>query len=496
MKWEKISFATIFIFVVVFFYTSFSLLPFLDDFFHFHLAEFHTITDILRFFNPLRDFFYRPLSTEIFYAIMRVFGIETGKIIIFCTFCIGLIFFYRSILYLVKERLYAMITTFLYAIHFTHVFQLYYLGTYQEVALFAFLVSSFYFYIVQRKIVSVILFVCALLSKETAILYPFFLLTYELSLFFIKKEKHKEEWNWRSFIPFTKSFFSQILPFGIISGLFLIIYYLGVKNVSQLEIYTFHFSPRIILNNSIWYFLWSLGLPSFLPDYIYSFFAPPLPSFWIRTQTQEYQLYQGLLVSFYGLFSIVCCYVLYMIRDIKKIVLGGSLFFLSFLLFLLPTIGIIHRWMVRLTLPVLFTSLCIGWIIFYLLRSKKIVLRIIGILLIVLYSLFNWYGVKVHEISSYYLLEDTIVRNLEVVLKKNKSSILQKGSLYFKDAIPGSWTGSEKIKNTLHGQDFISYYFVGKNIRVYYEFETKHMPKDTFVIESNDLIRGIYTNKK
>jgi len=148
---------TIIVLVFFFFINAFKINFFKDDFFFLQISHVHDLKGFLNFFSPIRTYSYKPLASEVFYFFIRN-NIFIGRLIVFVTYLTGLCFLYRSIFFLSKNSLLAKLTVFLYAISFVHVFQLYWLATYQEVVVFAALTISFYLFL-QKNIIQVSFFI-------------------------------------------------------------------------------------------------------------------------------------------------------------------------------------------------------------------------------------------------------------------------------------------------------------------------------------------------
>jgi hypothetical protein len=97
-------------------------------------------------------------------------------------------------------------------------------------------------------------------------------------------------------------------------------------------------------------------------------------------------------------------------------------------------------------------------------------------------------GIAIHESSSLIFLEADIVTNAQKYFSKNKDEILEKKILYFKDKKDSPFGGSKKLELTFHNQDFLNYYFPNKNLKAVYGFRTSQIPKEAYIILSDELI--------
>lgn len=471
-------FIALYLFVFFIFQKAFSIAFFQDDFFFLKISRAETIADFLRFFSPIRTYSYKPLASEVFYFIIHLLGnnVIAGHAIVFIIYSIGLYYLYQILKIVTHNDLLSKLTIFLYAIHFTHVFQLYWFAAFQEIALFTFLSISFYHFFIGKKIISFIFFIFALLSKETAIFFfPFLLLA---SLLCIKNLSIKEK-------------VSRLIPYAFLAIFFSFVYKYSLHHVTALENYTLHFSPKFLLNNFVWYFLWSIGYPNFMPLYLTSLFKPPIAQFWQLFAIKDIKIY----FIFFALYSVIflIMFVTFILKNpvrTKKIVAYFLISLMCFFIFIAPLLLFMHKWMVRLAVPLIFVSFFQAYILVCLLKRKRL-WRKISILLIILYIIMNYYGVKVHESSSLYLLETRFVTSADRYFSKNKNEILTHRYLYFQDPPQGAsnpWGGSKKLKNTFSDQAFLDYFFPHSRLTAVYGFENSSIPKEVFVLQASDIL--------
>lgn len=375
---------------------------------------------------------------------------------------------------LLKDKLFSYLLVGFYAINFTHVFQLYFLGTFQEVALFTFINLSFYNFLKKRNIYSIFFFILALLSKETALFYLLLLVIYTI---------------------FIKKFDKRMIPYFLISFFFIFLFKSGLTNTENLDNYRIQLDLKLIINNSIWYFLWGLGVPNFTSNYFSSLLKPPIPEFYKMFKNfPEIKTYYQLLVIYYSLISVsLILYftksknILKNLKILRNYLLIGIF---GFFTFLGPVLFIRHRWMVRLTIPQIFTSLIQVAIIMFFVRSKNF-FRLLGFILIGLYFIHQVYAIPIHESSSTFLLESRITKNALLYFRKKKNEIIKKQVIYFKDPKKGQsnpWGGSEKLKISLGDQSFIDHYFPNYRIKAVYNFENQTIPNNSYIIQSLDIL--------
>jgi len=188
-------FVLLFAFTTFLFKNAFSTYFLNDDFFFLKITRINSFSQFVNFFSPIRQYSYKPVSTEVFFFLIHLFkeNVFIAHLLGFLIFFVGIYYLYKTILLLTKNKLLSRLTVALYAINFTHVFQLYYLGTMQEVALFTFIAISFYKLLSGKNIQAIVFFVLALLSKETAVLFVSFLILFK---FFTDKKI-----EWRRILP-------------------------------------------------------------------------------------------------------------------------------------------------------------------------------------------------------------------------------------------------------------------------------------------------------
>lgn len=477
-KW----FWTILIALILFFFkNAFSIGFFKDDLYFLNLSQISSLSEFFGFFNPLsvRGGGFRPVSTQLFYFLINFLNLSHFQIhlIMFLVYILGLVFLFKSLLAITKNRNFAMITVWLYALSFIHVFQLYTACTFQEICLFTFLNLSFYYLLQKREKLSFLFFVLALASKEYAIFYPVL-----IWVIFLGQNKIKNFSN----IQISKLYLIIITLSALILSLML---KYQLSDFAQNPLYTIRLEPRLIINNLMWLFLWAIGFPYFMPDYLPSIFAKPLPDFYQALSTFEAKFYFYPMLAYLFILGIVFIYLFFSQKKQRLTWLILGLFsFGFFVIFNLPTLPTIHKTMIRLNLPLLFLLLFPATILTKLYQLKKLG-KILAIVLIMLYTFWNYYGTLVHESASTNLLESNIYFKAKAYFEKNRSIIIKKNIIYIDDqSILNSWGGSKKLKDTFWGQNFVQYIFPEKKLKMVYGFEQPNIPKNAYVVSSSELL--------
>ena len=467
LRYTAILFSGLFILLLILFRGAFKTYIFQDDFYLFSISNASDLRQFLNFFTPFKPYgFYRPVSIELFYflanLINSLFVVRAG---IFGLFFLGLVFLYKSLVVLTKNRRLSFLATTMYAVSFTHIYQLYWLATFQEVAVFTFAAFTVYAFLLRRSALSLIFFFLALLSREEAMVLPWLLIILWLA--------HRET---RNRIPFR-----ALAPYFLLTVPFAGLYVVNFAKVAVRTEYSPHLSPRLVGNNVVWYLLWGLGLPAFLPDFLPSIFCLPAAGFWAVVNNPVARGYLAFL-SVYLFFFVIA---VGLVR--KKAATVGAVSLAAFLCFILPMSVIIHKWMVRLTIPLVFLVFFEAFVIYH---SRKP----LAVFLILLYFTYNILAVSVHEQASNYFNESEISKAVASIVYKNSGKIRNDGTIYFAEngakSVNG-WEGSQKLKLVLSDQYFLDYFLPGKRIRAVYSFENQMIPTGSFIIDANALLSNI-----
>ncbi len=476
----KLYWFTLFGLIILFFKNAFGIGFFKDDLFFLNISHINSFSDFINFFNPFIHSGYRPIPIQLFYYPINIFNLNFFSIhlIIFMTFFVGIWFLYKNILNISGSDKLSKIAVFLYSISFIHVFQLYAAWNFQEVCLFTFLNLSFYYTTLGRNKISFLFFLCALLSKETAIFFPIILFAlYFITTNFKVKTKIKISANYLWLLSFVSILFGLMTKYEL-------------SKFAQNPLYSIRLEPRLILNNLMWLGLWVIGFPSYLPDYLPSIFGPPLPDFYKALVTFESRIYWLFLLIFLGLLLFSSIYLILSQKNKRGEFLYLIIFTaFSFALFNLLTLPTIHKTMIRLMIPLVFVSILQGYVISRLWQNSKIS-RVLSILLLVSYLLFNYYGTIVHESASTFKLESAIYFRSRQYFEKRRALALKKDVIYLMDLKKGvnPWGGSKKLKDTFWNQNFVKYIFPEKEIKMIYGFEHPNIPKNALVVPSSKLL--------
>jgi len=132
--------------------------------------------NILNFFNPtLETWFYRPISQELYFWInYKIWGFSA-----LCFHFTTIFFHFVSIylVYLIVKKLInkqvALLTSALWGLNTIHYLSVLWVSGFTMSGAVLFNLLAFYLYIQNKKAISVVFFFFALLSNESAYLFPF-----------------------------------------------------------------------------------------------------------------------------------------------------------------------------------------------------------------------------------------------------------------------------------------------------------------------------------
>ena len=316
-----------------------------DDFFFLKISK-----------NPLQWFnnsfiMFRPLTTQVFYF----FGGRNplAMHIVSFLFFFGIIYLvYKLASEIFKNEKVALISAFLYTVSASHFGQLYYLAAFQELGMTFFVLLSCLAFLKDKKLLSFIAFILALLSKETAVVTPLL-----LGLIYLYQRKY----NFKKFLVF-------ISPFVICLFIYLFIRF-KFYGFSGGNGYVWDFTPKKLINTLFWYLLWALNIPESLIDFI----GPGLkinPNLFLYWGEQV----MPILISFiFECLLLVAVYIKVLLEKVKKQIQERdliSVFCIAwFLIGILPVAFLPdHKFSFYLTLPLIGLVFRIS----YLLVSSKL----------------------------------------------------------------------------------------------------------------------------
>lgn len=260
---RNIAFLFIFLISFIIYFPSLFVFYTNDDFFLLKISQANSFSQFINFFNLTKGpdglGMYRPLTIQLFYFLSwRFFNLQPMilHIISFLVF-FGIIYLiYKLVIDLIGNNKIALISAYLYAVSATHFGHLYYLATFQELGMTLFVLLSCLSFIRRKNVLSLMFFILALMSKETAVITPLLLAL----IYFYQKIR-----GFR--VRKTKKFILSMMPFALVLTI-----YMGFRVFSygfaSGDSYVWEFSVRKLANTFVWYFVWALNLPETLIDFV------------------------------------------------------------------------------------------------------------------------------------------------------------------------------------------------------------------------------------
>ena len=421
-----------------------------DDWFHLRISQIGSLSEFLNFFSfghtAQSAAFYRPLPTQVFFFILqKFFGLTAWPYYLFVLICFGfsLYLVFRFALSILKDTRSSTLVAFVYGVSVSNFTRLYFLSAFQEIALVIFSLLCLLSF-KKSKLQSLLFFVLALLSKETAIILPALLVVL-------------------NYPKILKSLVS-LLPFAVISLIYLYFRF-KVFGLVEGDSYLWNFSPIKAANTLLWYILWSFGAPELLVDYIGSGFRP-IPRlftdypYWWQT---IFTLLGGTLISFLYL----------LIKKIKQI---NQIQIIAILLFSVPLLPVIflpqHKFPLELGLPLVGFSL--GIVSFLPKKFSTMSAVFIGFFLALNLSM-NYLTYTRH----YSVNRSQISKSVSVFLDANYRQYPEGYYFEFVNDLGNygqEWGQSKQISQTLSGSDFFKVYYQNMNLKVYYQDMPEERP--------------------
>jgi len=401
----KYIFAIIFI-ILVFYYPSFSKPFSVDDSCYLMESKNMNFSDLLKSFTYKRQpQIYRPLGAETYYYIMfRLFGINSlyYAIMNILFFISGAMILFFVIKEMTHNLLMSFLVVFIYITRTTHVFQIYLLGGIPELiaSLFVFLSFLSYLYFNRIKkmkffILSIIFYILALLSKETAVVLPFAILAYDI----IKNK-----------LNFKKSIINNSIYF-IIMAIYLVLHSFILPTLQDTGEYPINFFGKNILTNFNYYFYGTFDEWT-----------------WGRTEISYFFLFFSIILFFIAILNNIKIK-----KTEKSIIIFGLMWYF---IFLIPFIFLDSmRSPYYLHMPILGVSIIISLIVLKLYekirKNSKIKSKILISLIILFIISFSYVRIdEVYHIASLYTMQE-LSKNCVEALKYKISELNEKTLVIF-----------------------------------------------------------------
>ncbi|NMD00688.1 MAG: hypothetical protein GYA62_13340 [Bacteroidales bacterium] len=411
---------------------------------------------------------YRPLSTQVFYFLSNQF-FEKSPLplhLIAFLFFFGIIYvLYRFVYELTKSKEISLTSTFLYAFSATHFGQLYYLAVFQELAMTLFVLLSCFNFLKNKKLLSFIFFVLALVSKETAVITP---LLFGLIYFYQKYDGNK--------VVSFKKFLFNLVPFVTTLFIYLLI---RVKSYGFAtgDSYIWDFSVKKFLNTTIWYSLWSINIPESLVDFIG-------PGININKNIFVYwgnQIIQILVLIF--LQFILFAYSIVKSRKSENIKL--ALFcFAWFVVSLLPVVFLpLHKFSFYLTLPL------IG-IVVYLAQKLNRINKILNIVFCSLWLVTSTLTLRFTYETNWISQSQIISEKINNYFKNNYEILRDKKIIFVdsKDDMTLPWSPTGVVRTVLSDKNYFLVFYPDIADSVSYSNGVEKSQNDKVFINSRQFL--------
>lgn len=434
-----------------------------DDWFHLRISEISSPGEFFNFFSfsqtPQSTTFYRPISTQVFHFLFgAIFGLNPFPyhVFILLLFATDLYLLFRVVKKITGSTKQSLLTLFLYGISATHFVKFYYLAASQEIIMLFFGLLMIVSYLrkptIVNRILSVLFFVLAILSRETAIILPVVLLIIDWG---------KKEFNFRRVIPYL----IILIPY-LYFRLFIFGGTLG-------DSYIWDFSIKRAINTLGWYTLWSVGVPELLVDYTSSGFKL-LPRFF--TDLPNYYL---IILTLTGLsISGFAFLVLKNIRKLNRKILSSVGIFLigvSPVIFL-PW----HKFALELTIAMIgFCMVFSGFLI-----KEKI--KILSLGLVILYIALNLWTNFLNYKINYSVRRAQLSQNIFNYFNSQYPKLPENAYFEFLNDTPDfgqAWGSSKQVAAATSRSDLFKVLYKNPSVEIYFQDFADPRPKNKQKIE-------------
>lgn len=477
----------VFALVLLLYYPIFNVYFSHDDFFHFKVSQTESLREFVNLFgfHPFQERsigFYRPIFRELlFNSFYSFFGLDHlpfrlfSILLHFVNICLVYVFVQR----IFANRLLSFFVSLFFGIDSANVAALYYLtGGVQILGATMFILLTLIFFWqylednkVKFKIFSFLTFALSLASHEMAATMPFLL----VGLVFLKGKKQK----------FFSTCIQELWIFIVLVAIYLYLDIFKVGFSQGEEQYQMVFSIKRTLNSLVWYWVWALGLPEMLVDFV----RPGLslnPSL-IRHWGNYFAI---IFPTFFGAIILLAAFIVYLGVKVKKFFSDKRFWFfvLWFPVGILPVVFLpVHKssYYLAPVLPAFWGAL--GLVVFGVYKSlfrrhKKIAITLIGafVLLLLLLSVASIrLGDKTYPAAVRGRLAEKLINDMKLQYPELPPGVV----VYFKNdpdypLISEDWGGTSKqAAFILNREDALQLFYKDRTLRVFYE-DLDTIPED------------------
>lgn len=440
---------------VIFFYTFVIRLYFAqDDFFHLrisqtdgNLREFLGLFSFHSFAERGGIYFYRPIFREGFFNLFYAnFGLNPFPFRLFqlAIHLANTVLVYKLVKLLMDKKKISLFASLFFGLSAANVGVLSYLaGGIQATGMTMFLLLAMIYFLSQRRGLAFIFFILGLASHELAVAYPVVL----AGMMLVKHKPVRQLW-----------------PYVLAVGVFLYLQVTIIGLPTSESQYGFSFSPARILNSYLWYFVWSLGIPEMLLDFVGPGLRlnPNLMNFWGS--------YFKIIFPLFGLL------ILMLLAGLKPYVKNRIFWFFLFLF----TVGItpvvflpLHRSTYYLAFSLVGIAGVTSMAFDHLYQKRKV----LGYLIVGAFIGLNLITIRLSQKTFWAITRSKIAQELIIELKNTYPSLPKGATVYFLNdpeypVINKDWGGSAKqAKVALSGSDALALLYKDEDIKVVYEGE-------------------------
>lgn len=421
-----------------------------DDFFWLRVSNPKSLWEFASFFNPFVSAngfgFYRPLSSQTYFYLGILFDKSPFvlHLISLLAFFLLVLIVYKLSLEILKNDKAALFSAVFYATSSVNLVKIYWPAIFQETCVNIFLLGSTLLFMRRRYGLSLLTFVMALMSKESAVILPGLLILVSGRQIF------------KSLRPFLFSI--------LILGIYLYAHFFHYGVVSG-DSYIWSFSPKVI-NTAFWYGLWSFNIPESLVDFIG-------PGFHMNPNLLKYFALDLIPVSLMSLGLIWATVVLIWRRGVEKFLFLGLLWFLVALspVIFLPW----HKQSYELGTSLFGLCLVLGFLIS---KGKKAVSVVFIVVWILTAFWSNHFTIRNHWVMTGAKEASRVYK----FVSDNKLKLEGKTIIFYDTEADTRlpWLPSSQLKLDLSNQDFF---------RVYYPKIYARYGKDTVGMEQGNIVK-------